>query len=140
MRLLSPIFIREYQGKILNIHPSLLPAFTGVSGGSDALAYGVKLSGCSVHFVVDDLDAGPIIIQAAIPVLEQDTEATLIPRIHAAEHRIYPQAVAWFAENRLITEGRIVRLLPKDSTGEQTAERQGTSPAALIHPPLEQGF
>ena len=138
MRLLSPPFIRAYEGKILNIHPSLLPAFTGVSGGPDALAYGVKLAGCTVHFVVDDLDAGPVIIQAAIPVLEQDTEDTLMLRVHVMEHRIYPQAVAWLAENRLVTDGRIVRLLPKHGMEQQPAATN--NPPALVNPPLEQGF
>jgi len=138
MRLLSPLFIRAYEGKILNIHPSLLPAFTGVSGGPDALAYGVKLAGCTVHFVVDDLDAGPVIIQAAIPVMEQDTEDTLMPRVHVMEHRIYPQAVAWLAENRLVTDGRVVRLLPKHGMEQQAAI--ANNPTSLVHPPLEQGF
>lgn len=137
MRLLSPAFIRAYEGKILNIHPSLLPSFTGVSGGPDALAYGVKLTGCTVHFVVDDLDAGPVVIQAAVPVFENDTADSLMPRIHAMEHRIYPQAVAWLAENRLVPDGRVVRLLPKAGvTGTAGAAAQ----AALVHPPLEAGF
>ncbi|MDL2209825.1 phosphoribosylglycinamide formyltransferase [Desulfovibrio sp. OttesenSCG-928-O18] len=133
MRLLSPEFIRAYPGKILNIHPSLLPAFPGAQGGADALAYGVKLAGCTVHFVVEAMDAGPIVIQAALPVLEADTEQSLMERVHALEHRIYPQAVAWFAQGRLVPEGRAVRLL---------AANRALAPAgpALIHPPLEQGF
>ena len=139
MRLLSPVFIRAYKGKILNIHPSLLPAFTGVSGGPDALEYGVKLAGCTVHFVVDDLDAGPVIIQTAVPVLEQDSEDDLMQRIHVMEHRIYPQAVAWFAENRLVTDGRVVRLLPKLGVEQQAVVTANACPA-LVHPPLEQGF
>lgn len=135
MRLLSPAFIAAYKGKICNIHPSILPSFTGLSGGPDALAYGVKLTGCSVHFVEEDLDAGPIIIQAATPVFENDDEDSLMPRIHAMEHRIYPQAVAWLAENRLAAKGRAVRLSPKE--GVRLAAPQ---PGVLIHPPLEEGF
>ncbi|SBW04871.1 Phosphoribosylglycinamide formyltransferase, formyltetrahydrofolate-dependent [uncultured delta proteobacterium] len=143
MRLLSPAFIQAYEGKILNIHPSLLPSFTGVSGGPDALAYGVKLTGCTVHFVVNDLDAGPVVIQAAIPVFEDDTEETLMVRVHAMEHRIYPQAVAWFAENRLVPEGRVVRLLAKNGAGGMAGTAgiaRAATQAALVHPPLEEGF
>lgn len=137
MRLLSPAFISAYEGRILNVHPSLLPSFTGVSGGPDALAYGVKVTGCTVHFVVNDLDAGPVVIQAVVPVLEDDTEDTLMPRIHAMEHRIYPQAVAWLAEGRLKTEGRIVRLAPAPGAKESAVTAAGRP--AFVHPPLE-GF
>lgn len=136
MRLLSPEFIRAYPGRILNIHPALLPAFPGVRGGADALAYGVKLAGCTVHFVVEEADAGPVIIQAALPVLDGDTEESLMERVHGLEHRIYPQAVAWFAQGRLRLEGRAVRLLPsKDIASPAVSPGPG-----LIHPPLEQGF
>lgn len=138
MRLLSPAFISAYEGKILNIHPSILPSFTGVSGGPDALAYGVKVTGCTVHFVVNDLDAGPVIIQAVVPILEDDTEDTLMPRIHAMEHRIYPQAVAWLAEGRLKTEGRVVRLTPAPGAAKESAVTAVGCPA-FVHPPLE-GF
>ena len=139
MRLLSPGFIRAYEGKILNIHPSLLPSFTGVSGGPDALAYGVKLTGCTVHFVVEDLDAGPVIIQAALPVAESETVDSLMPRVHALEHRVYPQAVAWLAEGRLGIDGRVVRLKPA-TAGNTTATVQAGNLPALVHPPLEAGF
>ena len=139
MRLLSPQFISTYEGRILNIHPSLLPSFTGVSGGPDALAYGVKVTGCTVHFVVDDLDAGPVIIQAVVPVLEGDTEESLMPRIHAMEHRIYPQAVAWLAEGRLKAEGRVVHLKPVRGRETEAAVHACGLPA-LAHPPLEPGF
>lgn len=138
MRLLSPAFIRAYEGRILNIHPSLLPSFSGVSGGPDALAYGVKVTGCTVHFVVEDLDAGPVIIQSVVPVRETDTEETLMPRIHAMEHRIYPQAVAWLAENRLTVDGRVVRLLPGREAGASAVTALGAP--ALVFPPLEAGF
>ncbi|MDR3074380.1 MAG: phosphoribosylglycinamide formyltransferase [Deltaproteobacteria bacterium] len=136
MRLLSPGFIRAYADKILNIHPSLLPAFPGVSGGADALAYGVKLAGCSVHFVEDAMDAGRVVIQAALPVRDTDTEESLMERIHALEHRIYPQAVAWLASGRLAVEGRAVRLLPP----EKAVDSAPASGDSLIHPPLEKGF
>lgn len=135
MRLLSPEFIRAYAGKILNIHPALLPAFPGTSGGPDALAYGVKLTGCTVHFVGEEMDAGPIIIQAAVPVDQADTEDSLMSRIHVLEHRIYPQAVAWLAEGRLVLEGRTVRLLPPKSGRAANTERPLLP--CLIHPPLE---
>lgn len=138
MRLLSPAFIRAYEGRILNIHPSLLPSFSGVSGGPDALAYGVKVTGCTVHFVVEDLDAGPVIIQSVVPVRETDTEETLMPRIHAMEHRIYPQAVAWLAENRLTVDGRVVRLLPGREAGASAVT--ALDAPALVFPPLEAGF
>lgn len=137
MRLLSPAFIRAYPGKILNIHPSLLPSFPGTSGGADALAYGVKLAGCTVHFVAEEMDAGPVIIQAAVPVDQDDTENSLMSRIHVLEHRIFPQAVAWLADGRLVIEGRAVRLLPPKTGGNA-----GGPPLlpCLIHPPLEMAF
>lgn len=136
MRLLSGAFIQAYSGKIVNIHPSLLPVFPGVSGGADAVDYGVKLAGCTVHFVVEEMDAGPIIIQAATPVLETDTEETLMSRMHVLEHRIYPQAVAWLADGRLAVEGRVVRLLP----GKDAVNSAEPASSVLVHPPLEQGF
>lgn len=134
MRLLSPGFIRAYPGKILNIHPSLLPAFPGTHGGRDAVEYGVKLAGCTVHFVVEAMDAGPVVIQAALPVRETDTEASLMERVHVLEHRIYPQAVAWLAEGRLTLDGRKTRCAPPEGGLAAPVEN------ALVWPPLEQGF
>ena len=93
MRLLSPWFVKKWQGKLLNIHPSLLPAFKGAHAVRDALAAGAKETGCTVHFVTDELDSGPIILQEKVKVLAGDTEKTLHDRIHEAEHRIYPEAV-----------------------------------------------
>lgn len=139
MRLLSPEFIRAYSGKIINIHPSLLPAFPGTRGGPDALAYGVKLTGCTVHFVVEAMDAGPVIIQAAVPVDAADTEDSLMSRIHILEHRIFPQALAWLADGRLVLEGRAVRLLPPQSGAGRAESRHPLLPC-LIHPPLEMAF
>ncbi len=93
MRLLSPIFVARWQGRILNIHPSLLPEFKGSHAVRDALKAGVKKTGCTVHLVTEELDAGPVILQAEVPVLPGDTEETLHARIHEQEHRIYPEAV-----------------------------------------------
>lgn len=135
MRLLSPAFVQAYPGGIVNIHPSILPSFPGAHGADDALNYGVKFTGCTVHFVVEDMDAGAIIVQAALPVRDTDTKETLMPRVHALEHRIYPQAVAWLADGRLRLDGRQVRLVPD-------ARKAPAAPVAdgLVNPPLEEGF
>jgi phosphoribosylglycinamide formyltransferase-1 len=95
---------------MLNIHPSLLPAFPGLDTHARALAAGVKLHGCTVHFVTAELDHGPIIIQAAVPVLAHDDEAKLAARVLAEEHRIYPQAARWFLEAQLVIDGGVVRV------------------------------
>jgi phosphoribosylglycinamide formyltransferase-1 len=100
MRLLTPRFVRQWDGRLINIHPALLPAFKGLDTHSRALAAGAKEHGATVHFVVPEMDSGPIIIQAAVPVLSGDTEATLAARVLEAEHRIYPEAL------RLVAEGR----------------------------------
>jgi phosphoribosylglycinamide formyltransferase-1 len=101
MRILSDGFVHHYAGRLMNIHPSLLPAFPGLHTHRRALAEGVRIHGCTVHFVTPTLDHGPVIIQAAVPVLDGDDEATLAARVLRQEHRIYPQAVRWFAEGRL---------------------------------------
>jgi phosphoribosylglycinamide formyltransferase-1 len=101
MRILTPTFIERFPRRILNIHPSLLPSFPGLHTHAQALAAGVKLHGCSVHVVTPSLDSGPIVIQAAVPVLPGDDEEALSQRVLAAEHRIYPQAVRWFVEGRV---------------------------------------
>lgn len=106
MRLLSPVFVGRYPGQIMNIHPSLLPAFPGLDGVKQALDYGVKVSGCTVHFVDEGLDTGPIILQEAVPVLETDDEETLHQRIHQVEHRLYPRAISLFVRGRLTVKGR----------------------------------
>lgn len=98
MRILSDCFVQRYQGRLMNIHPSLLPAFPGLGTHARALQEGVKIHGCTVHFVTPALDHGPIVIQAAIPVLPGDTEQMLANRVLALEHRIYPQAVRWFMD------------------------------------------
>jgi len=110
MRLLSPLFIREFPGRILNIHPSLLPSFPGLEAQRQALEYGVKFSGCSVHFVDENLDAGPIIVQAVVPVRDDDTDEALSERILREEHRIYSEAVRIVLEGRFRVEGRRVIL------------------------------
>jgi phosphoribosylglycinamide formyltransferase 1 len=108
MRLLSPSFIRRYPLRILNIHPSLLPAFPGLHAHQDALAHGVKVSGCTVHFVDEGLDSGPIIQQTAVPVLDDDTEESLAARILKEEHRIYREAIALVLSGKYRIEGRRV--------------------------------
>ncbi|TJZ79120.1 phosphoribosylglycinamide formyltransferase [Chitiniphilus eburneus] len=108
MRILTPGFVNHYAGRLVNIHPSLLPAFTGLHTHERALAEGVKFAGCTVHFVTAELDHGPIIAQAVVPVLEDDTADTLAARILKEEHRLYPEAVRLFAQGRLaIDQGRV---------------------------------
>jgi phosphoribosylglycinamide formyltransferase-1 len=108
MRLLSPSFIQAYPNRILNIHPSLLPSFPGLGAQRQALDYGVKVSGCTVHFVDEELDHGPIIIQRAVPVEPDDTEESLSARILVEEHRAYPEAVRLVASGLVRIEGRAV--------------------------------
>ena len=101
MRILGDAFVARYRGRMINIHPSLLPAFPGLHTHRRALEAGVRVHGCTVHFVTSTLDYGPIIVQAAVPVLDADTEDALAARVLREEHRIYPQAVRWFCEDRL---------------------------------------
>jgi len=110
MRLLSGAMVGRYRGRMLNIHPSLLPAFPGLDAQRQALEHGAKLAGCTVHFVDEGCDQGPIVLQAAVAVEEADTEATLSARILEAEHRLYPEAVALWCEGRLRVEGRRVHI------------------------------
>src|SRR5437899_3884979 len=113
MRLLSPFFVAKYPNRILNIHPSLLPSFPGLESQKQALDYGVKFAGCTVHFVDENLDAGPIILQSAVPVLDTDDEHTLSERILKEEHRIYTQAVKIILEGNYKIAGRRVLHLAK---------------------------
>ncbi len=108
MRIISPYFVSEFRNRILNIHPSLLPSFKGLDAQKQAFEYGVKFAGCTVHFVDEEMDHGNIILQAVVPVLQDDDDHTLAERILKEEHRIYPQAVALFCEDRLKVEGRKV--------------------------------
>ncbi|MEN9880338.1 MAG: phosphoribosylglycinamide formyltransferase [Pseudomonadota bacterium] len=110
MRILTPGFVTHYQNRMINIHPSLLPSFTGLQTHQRALDAGVRLHGCTVHFVTAELDHGPIIVQAAVPVLEDDNARTLAARVLALEHQLYPLAVRWFAEGRLQIDGARVRV------------------------------
>ena len=110
MRVLGADFVRRYSGKMINIHPSLLPAFPGLHTHRRALEEGVKLHGCTVHFVTAQVDHGPIIIQAAVPVRAGDSEAALAARVLQQEHRIYPLAIRWFVEGRLVVENGLVRV------------------------------
>lgn len=110
MRIVTSVLIKEFPMRIMNIHPALLPSFPGLHVQKKALEFGVKFSGCTVHFVTEDVDAGPIIIQAVVPIYENDTEETLRERILEQEHRIYPQAIQLFSEGRLKVEGRRVRI------------------------------
>jgi len=108
MRILSPEFIKRFRGRIMNIHPALLPCFPGLHAQKQALDYGVRFSGATVHFVDEGVDSGPIILQSVVPVYQDDTEETLAERILKEEHRIYPEAVKLFFEGRLEIKGRKV--------------------------------
>jgi phosphoribosylglycinamide formyltransferase-1 len=127
MRLLSPVFVGAYSNRIMNIHPALLPAFPGLHVQKKAVEHGVRFSGCTVHFVNEECDEGPIIIQAVVPVFPEDTEESLAARILEQEHRIYPRAIQLYSEDRLRIEGRRVLVdgLVKD-------ENQ-----VLVQPPLK---
>lgn len=116
MRVLTPYFVMAFQKRILNIHPSLLPAFPGAHGVRDALAYGVKVTGVTVHFVDEGLDTGPIIFQEALTVFAEDTEETLLERIHAVEHRLYPKAIDLWCRGKIQLQGRRC-VIDDDETG-----------------------
>ena len=115
MRILTPGFVEHYAGRMLNIHPSLLPSFTGLATHRQALDAGVKVHGATVHFVTAELDHGPIVAQAVVPVLPADDEHALADRVLVQEHIIYPRAVRWFVEGRLAIENGIVRLAGGES-------------------------
>lgn len=115
MRLVTPVLLEAFPQRVVNIHPSLLPAFPGVDAQAQALAYGVRITGCTVHFVDAGCDTGPIIVQAAVPVRDDDTVETLRARILAEEHRILPAALQWISEGRVRVEGRRVRIEGRDA-------------------------
>jgi|YNPNPStandDraft_1061719.scaffolds.fasta_scaffold03354_2 phosphoribosylglycinamide formyltransferase-1 len=115
MRLLSKVFVNKWYGRLINIHPSLLPSFKGTNAQGDALSYGVKITGCTTHFIDEEMDHGPIILQAAVQVHDDDTRDTLAERILAVEHQILPRTIQLYAEDRLRIEGRRVIILPGDS-------------------------
>jgi phosphoribosylglycinamide formyltransferase-1 len=111
MLLIPPVLVQAFQHRILNIHPALLPSFKGLNAQRQALAHGVKISGCTVHLVDEGMDTGPIILQAAVPVLPTDTEDSLSARILAEEHRLYPEAIRLLALNKIKVSGRKVQIL-----------------------------
>jgi phosphoribosylglycinamide formyltransferase-1 len=113
MRLLSPGFVMQYKGRILNIHPSLLPSFKGTQGIKDAFNYGVMVTGVTVHFVDEELDHGPIILQEPVKIKENDTPESLEKIIHKIEHRLYPEAIKLYAEGKLRIEGRKIKIIPE---------------------------
>ena len=125
MRILSEGFVRHYEGRLINIHPSLLPSFPGLHTHQRAIEEGCRIHGCTVHFVTPALDHGPAIVQAAVPVLEGDDEATLAARVLVQEHQVYPAAVAWFCQGRLRLEGSRVLLQDNPAAAD----------AALLSPP-----
>ena len=110
MRIITPVLLEAFPMAVMNIHPALLPAFPGLHAQRQALEYGAKFAGCTVHFVDAGTDTGPIIMQAAVPILEEDTEETLSARIQKEEHRVYPEAIRLFAQGLLSVEGRQVRV------------------------------
>ena len=110
MRILSPYFVSRFKNRIMNLHPALLPAFAGINSVKRALEYGVKYTGCTVHFVDEGVDTGPIILQSVVPIFENDTEDSLLERIHEEEHRIYPEAIRLFSERKLKIRGRKVSI------------------------------
>jgi len=110
MRVLSPYLVRKFKNRIINLHPALLPSFPGIRAAKLALDYGVKYTGCTVHFVDEGVDTGPIILQSVVSIADDDTEETLLEKLHREEHRIYPEAVRLFCEGRLGIKGRRVFL------------------------------
>ena len=129
MRVLTDAFVRRYENRLINIHPALLPAFPGLNTHARAIAAGVKLHGCTVHFVTPEVDSGPIIAQAAVPVLADDTPATLAARVLRQEHRLYPLALRWLAEGRVS--------LREDGTVGVATRRADADIEALVSPPAD---
>ncbi|HJD97069.1 phosphoribosylglycinamide formyltransferase [Mailhella massiliensis] len=134
MRLVTPVFLDAFPNRVLNIHPAVLPAFPGTHGARDAWIYGAKFSGCTVHVVDPVMDGGPVIVQATLPIRQEEDDEALLNRIHVFEHRIYVQALEWLAEGRLHLDGRRMLLAP---AGKALAPQPEL---ALIWPPLEEGF
>jgi len=127
MRIVTPVLLSAFPQRVINIHPSLLPAFPGMHGVRQAFRAGVRVSGCTVHFVDVGTDSGPILIQAAVPVLDGDTEETLAARVLAQEHRIYPRAIQLIAEGRVQIDGRRVRI----------ADGRPDAASTIASPPVE---
>ena len=132
MRILSEVFVNAYEGRILNLHPALLPSFKGATAIVDAYEHGVRITGCSVHLVTPELDAGPVIIQAAVPV--KGTVGELEAQIHRMEHRIFPQALQWFSEGRIGVDGHKITVAPSACKVKKTDYIEG----CLVSPALEE--
>jgi phosphoribosylglycinamide formyltransferase 1 len=132
MRILTPIFVQHYAGRLINIHPSLLPSFPGLDTHARALAAGCKVHGATVHFVTPELDHGPIVIQAAVPVLASDDEASLAARVLRQEHVIYPRAVRWFVEGKLTVQGGIVRVATESDSVLNSPKPSSASSASQL--------
>jgi phosphoribosylglycinamide formyltransferase 1 len=123
MRILSPRFLNRFPARVMNIHPALLPSFPGLDAQAQALRYGVKIAGATVHFVDEGMDSGPIILQEAVPVEDDDTVATLSERILHLEHRLYVRAIRLYCEERILIEGRAVKILPPRQNPREEGER-----------------
>jgi len=132
MRILSEVFVNAFKGRILNLHPALLPSFKGATAIADAYEHGVRITGCSVHLVTPELDAGPVIIQAAVPV--KGTVDELEAQIHRMEHRIFPQALQWFSEGRISLSGHKVNVAPANREVNKIEYIEG----CLVSPALEE--
>lgn len=132
MRILSEVFLNAFPGRIINLHPAILPSFKGGTGIDDAFDYGVRISGCSVHLVYPELDGGPLIIQAAVPIDGPRDEFEA--RVHRMEHLILPQSLQWFSENRISVQGRKVIIAPPAAPVRRTDYVEG----CLVSPPLEE--
>ncbi|CCH49168.1 phosphoribosylglycinamide formyltransferase [Pseudodesulfovibrio piezophilus] len=141
MRIVTSVFLGAFENRVINIHPALLPSFPGVHGQADAADYGVKISGCTVHFVDEQMDHGPVIVQGAVPCQAGEDGDVLGPRILKLEHRVLPQAIQWFGEGRLKIEGRHVELRVAGRPYASQPKADIDPPThALVWPPLEKGF
>ena len=141
MRIVTPVFLSAFENRVINIHPALLPSFPGAHGQHDAANYGVKIAGCTVHFVDEQMDHGPVIIQAAVPCQSGEDGNVLAPRILKLEHRVFPQAIQWIAEDRLSIKDRHVelRVSGRPCAGQPKADIEPQT-YALVWPPLEEDF
>ncbi len=140
MRLLTPYFFTVFEGKVINMHPAILPSFKGAHGAADACAWGVKISGCTVHFVDEQMDHGAVIAQGALPVFTHEKPEDLQKRIQVLEHRLFPQVIQWIAEHRISVEGRQVIWKAKPEKSNPANVDISQEGAYFIWPPLEEGF
>ncbi len=140
MRILTAQFLNALESKVINVHPAILPSFKGAHGARDACAWGVQVSGCTVHFVDEEVDNGAVIAQAIVPVMADDDETSLQSRIQVMEHRIYPQVLQWFAEGRVQVKQRRVHILQSPNNVAAPCQNMASKDAYFVWPPLEQGF